>query len=222
MRARSRLRLVLVHRPDGELVVVAGASRSGKTSYVIQRVRAAPRLLLWDTGDDHRRYGCELIATAADLRARIAGPPKLERIAYQPADPRAQFDFFCRLAWIWLRLARGVLVVEELADVTHPGKAPPAWGAICRKGLRYGPSIYAITQRPSESDKTALGNASLVVCHRMQRADDELYMAKELRVPVADLQKLQPFEWIERPAGGLATRRAAVRSCASGAPSRAK
>lgn len=193
---------MLVHRPDGELVLVAGASRSGKTSYVVHRVRHAPRLLLWDLGDDHRRYNCELIRGAAELRDRIAGSPKLERIAYAPGDPRAEFDFFCRLAWIWIRQARGTLVVEELADVSHAAKAPPAWGAIVRKGLRYGPSIYAITQRPSESDKTALGNASLVVCHRMARAEDEEYMAKQLRVPVADVQNLPPFAWISRDQAG--------------------
>lgn len=213
---------MLVHRPDGELVLVAGASRSGKTSFVVHRVRQAPRLLLWDTGDDCRRYECEPIVTPAALRDRIAGPPKLERLAYVPTDARAEFDFFCRLAWVWLRLARGTLVVEELADVTHPGKAPAAWGAICRKGLRYGPSIYAITQRPSESDKTALGNAGLVVCHRMQRAKDELYMADELRVPVADVQKLQPFQWIARDALGRVSRSAGLKSCAPSRPIRAK
>lgn len=212
---------MLVSRPDGELVVVTGASRSGKTSYVVQRVAHAPRLLLWDTGDDARRYDCELIRTAAELRARIAAGPKLDRIAYAPTDPRAEFDFFCRLAWAWIRQARGALVVEELADVTHAGKAPAAWGAICRKGLRYGPTIYAITQRPSESDKTALGNASLVVCHRMARAKDELYMADELRVPVAQVQALQPFQWIARDALGRVTTSAErPKSCARGAQKR--
>lgn len=211
---------MLVHRPDGELVLVAGASRSGKTSYVVHRVRHAPRLLLWDTGDDCRRYGCELIRTPAELRERISAPPKLERLAYASQDPRAEFDFFCRLAWIWIRQARGALVIEELADVTHSGKAPAAWGAICRKGLRYGPSIYAITQRPSESDKTALGNASLVVCHRMQRAKDELYMAEELRVPLAEVQRLVPFRWIARDALGLITRGGAPIARATGAKNR--
>jgi hypothetical protein len=88
--------------------------------------------------------------------------------------------------------------VEELADVTSPGKAPVYWGEIVRKGLRYGPQIYALTQRPSESDKTVMGNVSIIHCHQMARSEDSAYMARELRIELALVDHLLPFHWIER------------------------
>lgn len=192
-----------VTRPDGELVVVTGATRSGKTSWVAQQVATAPRLLVWDSaGDWHLKYNCEKITTPAELRARLTPPAKLERLAYvRPVTP-AEFDFFCRLAWVWVRAARGALVIEELADVTHPGKAPVAWGEIIRKGLRYGPTIYALTQRPSESDKTALGNSTRIHSHRMNFPADRAYLAGCLGVPVAEVERLAPLEWLERDLAG--------------------
>jgi hypothetical protein len=198
---------MVVTRPDGELVVVAGASRSGKTTYVVDQVRAAPRLLVWDAKGEWWRHDCRTITQPAELRELVArNPPAVERVAYaRPCTP-AEFDFFCRCAWVWIRQARGALVVEETADVTNPGKAPTAWGEILRKGLAFGPAIYAVTQRPSESDKTAIGNCSRVHCHRMGRAADARYMAAELRVDVAEVERLKPFEWIERDALGQVTR----------------
>jgi hypothetical protein len=122
-----------------------------------------------------------------------------------------EFDAFCRLAWVWIRAARGALVIEELASVTTPGKAPPAWGDIVRAGLRYGPSLYALTQRPSESDKTVMGNATVIHSHAMARANDRRYMAAELDTDPAELAKLRPLEWVERDRRTGELRRGKVR-----------
>ena len=122
-----------------------------------------------------------------------------------------EFEIFAALAWVWIRQARGALIIEELAAVTSPGKAPAAWGQVCRAGLRYGPRIFAITQRPAESDKTAIGNATLVHCHQLAREADERYMARELRVDPAELGKLRPLDWIERDRRTGAHRRGRVK-----------
>lgn len=116
------------------------------------------------------------------------------------ADMGAQFDGFCRLAYIAMRAHPGevTVIVEELADVTSPGKAPPGWGVIVRRGLRYGPQLYAVTQRPSESDKTVMGNASIFHCHSMARADDARYMAREMRIDQEKIDALRPLQFIER------------------------
>lgn len=196
-----------VTRPDGELVTVYGASRSGKTAYVAQQVASAPRLLAWDAAEDWSlKYNCQRIASPLELRARIAAGPKLERLAYVRPCTAREFEFFCRLAWVWIRQARGALIVEELADVTHPGKAPVAWGEIIRKGLRYGPRIFALAQRPSEADKTVLGNSSRIHAHRLAFPSDRAYMAACLGVPMLELEKLAPLEWIERDQLGRVTR----------------
>lgn len=169
------------------------------------------RLLAWDAaGDWAIRYGCELVQSPRDLAA-LCSRKENRRIAYQVPVSRASFDIFCKLAWVWVRLGAGALVVEELADVTSPGKAPAAWGEIVRKGLRYGPRVYALTQRPSESDKTALGNASIVHCGRMTFPADQAYMAGVLAVPLERVQSLRPLEYLERDTRELVTRAGRVR-----------
>ena len=167
----------------------------------------APRVLVWDSVGEWADIGnCERITDARELARRCAPPARSERLAFVAPITAASFDVWCKLAWIWLRVAPGVLVVEELADVTSPGKAPPAWGEIIRKGLRYGPHIYALTQRPAESDKTCIGNASVIHCHRLARAQDRTYMARELDTEQAELDALRPLDFIERDANGRITR----------------
>jgi len=154
-------------------------------------------------GEFSTDYRCSGTNDPAVLhRASLSSAPV--RLGYTAPVSPATFDTFCRLAWVWLRVnARAgqsvAIVVEEMADVTTPGKAPPAWGEIVRKGLRFGPRIYALTQRPAESDKTVVGNANLLHCHAMARADDARYMARELRVgpELVDALRLDRFEWLE-------------------------
>lgn len=199
----GRLTVALERRPDGRLVVVCGASRSGKTIWTRRQTERAPRLLVWDSVGEWSDVGnCERITDLRELARRCAPPARSERLAFVGPITPAMFDAFCRLAWVWVRVAPGVLVIEELADVTSPGKAPPAWGEIVRKGLRYGPHIYALTQRPAESDKTVIGNASVIHCHRMARSMDRGYMARELDISQDQLDALKPLDFIERDATG--------------------
>lgn len=188
----------LIRRPDGSLYVATGATRTGKTTWVSQRVAHASRLLVWDSADEWSRWRCLRVTSLADLAQHVKPNAPDRRIAFVAPVSADNFGFFCRLAWIYVRGQVGTVVVEELADVTTPGKAPLYWGELVRKGLRYGPEIYALTQRPSESDKTVMGNASVLHCHQMARAEDSRYMARELRVDQQLVDKLLPFHWIER------------------------
>ncbi len=154
-------------------------------------------------GEFSADYRCRAVRSIVDLHALALSTAPVRAGFVVPVTP-VTFDVFCRFAWIWIRVnARAgnsvAIVVEEMADVTTPGKAPAAWGEIVRKGLRFGPRIYALTQRPAESDKTVVGNANLLHCHAMSRANDARYMAAELRVEPAavDALRLDRFEWIE-------------------------
>ena len=99
---------------------------------------------------------------------------------------------------VWMKAAPGSLVVEELADVTSPGKAPEGWGELIRKGRHYGGSIYALTQRPAESDKTIAGNADIIHTGRLSFPRDRKTMAEYLDVPVSKITALPSLHWIER------------------------
>jgi len=189
--------VTLERRREGRLYVVAGASRSGKSVWTAQQVARARRLLVWDLlGEWSMRYRCRRVGPSYDS---LLDALELQgRFAFHAVDMVETFETFCELAWCWLRLAPGVLVVEETASVTSPGKAPPAWGRIVRMGLRYGVDIYALTQRPAESDKTAFGNASLIHAGRATTPGDRRTLAEYLDVPVDDVGRLKPLEWIER------------------------
>ncbi len=164
-----------------------------------------PRLLVWDSKAEFARdYRCSGSSDPTVLRS-VALSTRPVRFAFTAPVTAANFDLFCRLAWVWIRVNANArhsiaLVVEELADVTSPGKAPAAWGEIVRKSMELHPRVYALTQRPAESDKTILGNCFTLHCHAMSRADDRRAMARELDVEqrVVDELRHDRKEWIER------------------------
>lgn len=176
---------------------------SGKTTWVRQQVKAVTRLLVWDGKgiDWGERERCRVITSPQDLRAVLfKSDGRISRYSYRVPVSRANFDVFCRLAWVWGRLSPGVIIIDEIADVTSPGKAPQAWGEIARKIRAFGTDVYVTTQRPQECDKTAQGNATIFHCGRMSDADDQKYVARRLLggVDVKLVSALLPLQWIER------------------------
>lgn len=188
---------------DGRLIVIAGASRSGKTAYTERRTRAARRVVAYDP----EAQWCDLkgwrkVASRADLWQAIQAPGRL-RLAYVPGgDIEAEFDYLCECVLYAARYIEPLdFVAEELADVSRPGKAPPGWGMLVRRGLKRGVTIYAISQRWAEADKTAVGNASEFVLFRMSSGDDVRYMSRKTRVEESLLDVLKPLEYVQYDAG---------------------
>lgn len=189
---------------DGKLVLAVGASRSGKTAWVKNAIAEATRLLVWDVEGQYAGRDVVRLTTRRELVHVVencAGPGRFAFVAPQLTD----FDYWCRCAFVFARIgARAglhtVIVAEELADVTSPGKAPEGWGIMVRRGLKYDCDIYAITQRPSESDKTVCGNASVIHCCGLQRYQDRKYMAAEMDIDPGDIAGLnrQKLEFIEK------------------------
>jgi hypothetical protein len=183
---------------DGRLTVVSGASRCGKSTHVARLVRAARRVVAWDPEAQWcEQPGFRKVTTRKELLAAIqtAGHMKLAYVA--GGDLKAEFDFCC---WAVMYAGRYIapldFIAEELADVTTPSKAPGNWGILVRRGLKRGINIYAISQRWSEADKTAIGNASEYICF-MSRPRDLDYVSRNTGVPLEDLAGLKPFEFIQ-------------------------
>lgn len=183
---------------DGRLIIVSGASRSGKTAWVNQQTKREKRLIVWDI----EAQWCELpgfkkITSRGDLFAAI-NTDKAQKLAYVAGgdDMRDEFNFWAACVMLWGRYRGGcVAIAEELADVSTPAKAPQEWGILLRRGLKRGITIFAISQRWAEADKTAIGNASEFVVFRAA-GDDVQYMARKARIPVTKLESLQPLEFI--------------------------
>jgi hypothetical protein len=178
-------------KTPARIILVCGGSSTGKSAWVKQQVAKARRCVVWDITGEYIRAGFVPVFTAADLIGALSR--REGRFAFVPRSV-SLFDFFCRAAFAW---GRCVVVVEELADVTSPGKAPPGWGSIIRRGRHRGLTVYGITQRPAESDKTIIGNCTLIHCCKLKRAPDRAYIAREMDVPQAKLDALKPLEWIE-------------------------
>ncbi len=178
----------------GRLTAAIGSSRSGKTQFVTSQIKGKNRVLIWDIkGEYPAKFRARNPGQLLDLVKLLAGKPGV--IAFTP-DKLSDFDFFCRVAQTWVKSQYvegqpSVLIFEETADVTSPGKAPEGYGVILRRYLSYGVDIYAITQRPAESDKTAVGNASIVRVCRLQLARDRKSVASDTGLPLSVVESLK-------------------------------
>lgn len=183
---------------DGRLYVIAGASRSGKTAWTRKQTAKARRVFAWDPEDQWAALpGFRKVTTRAELlaAAQRAGPVKVAYVAGGALAP--EFDFFAGCAMYAARYVGPCdVIAEELADVTTPSKAPGNWGILLRRGLKRGATIWAISQRWSEADKTAVGNASDFVVFRQSSGDDVRYLSRKTRIDEAELSGLAPLQFV--------------------------
>lgn len=183
---------------DGRLWVTAGASRSGKTAWVRKQTAKARRVIAWDPEDQWAALpGYERVTTRAALLAACQRPGPV-KVAYVAGGKlAAEFDFWAGCVMYSGRYIGPLsAIAEELADVTTPAKAPGNWGILLRRGLKRGITIFAISQRWAEADKTAMGNASAYVIFRQATGPDAGYMARYTRVPVEEINALPPLSFV--------------------------
>lgn len=183
---------------DGSLIVVSGASRSGKTAWVKKQVNTERRIIAWDPEDQWAQVRGYIKCTNRKQLFEACQTKGAAKIAYVAGgDLKSEFDFWAAIVMYAGRyLAPVVAIAEELADVTTPSKAPGNWGILIRRGLKRGITIYAISQRWAEADKTAVGNASRFVLFRQSSGDDVLYLSRKTRVPSNELEGLKPLEFV--------------------------
>ncbi|MFO0255639.1 MAG: hypothetical protein ACK52V_16130 [Betaproteobacteria bacterium] len=184
-------------RNNAAILGFIGASGSGKSRSIRAHLeRAKPRrLVLWDPMDEY----ADLAQAQPTLVATFASVARGVPARYVPRggmDTWAQqFGAFCAGAY---QLGRMTVVIEELADVTQPAFAPPAWARCTRSGRHQGLVILAASQRPASIDKSFLGNCSRVRCFRLNWTGDVRVMAGILGTPPEELQRLVPGQWVER------------------------
>lgn len=192
---------------DGRLYVIGGASRSGKTAWTRRQAAKQARVMAWDPEAQWCDVpGFRKVTTPAELIA-WAQKPGAYRVAFVAGgDLKKAFDLFCGCAMYAGRHVGPLHVIaEELADVTTPSKAPGNWGILVRRGLKRGVTIWAISQRWAEADKTAVGNASDFVVFRQSSGDDVRYLTRKTRIPEAEIESLVPLQFVHLDAltGGI-------------------
>ena len=174
---------------------VSGARGSGKSSWLKQYARGFGRVLVWDPMHEYAEaFGVSPVGSLSAL-VEAKGAPIC---VFAPDDPALvsakAFDFFCLVAWT---RGAGLVLVDELATVTHAGKALGWWGRLIREGRHRQIEIAGAAQRPAEIDKTIIGNATRLVVFRLGRRADRVLMAEELDIERAQIDALKPLEFID-------------------------
>lgn len=182
---------------DGRLIVVSGASRCGKSTQVAREAAAEYRVLAWDP----EAQWCELpgfrkVTTRKELLQSIQTPGHMKIAYVAGGDLKEEFNFWAGCVMYAGRyIAPLVAIAEELADVTTQSKAPGNWGILIRRGLKRGITIYAISQRWAEADKTAMGNASEYLVFA-SRGEDVAYISRKTMIAIEEIAALKAFEFI--------------------------
>lgn len=179
-------------RRRDSVTFVAGARGSGKSSWLKQYARGFGRALVWDPMHEYgQALGVDVVRQPSDLAALYRSAPVLV-FAPEVVNPDV-FDFFSHVAW---ERGAGLVLADELATVTHAGKASGWWGRLIREGRHRQIEIAAAAQRPAEIDKTIIGNATRLIVFRLGRLADRRLMAEELDIDRAEIDRLEPLEFI--------------------------
>jgi hypothetical protein len=184
---------------SGQSWGVLAASEMGKGVWLKQRLSSLKpaRLLIWDTNDEYDRQA-RAVATLAELVQAIAAPRFAVRYvprSRKDKDLRAEFETFCLIAYA---AKESVIVVEELADVTSPSFAPPAWRKLNTRGRHHqGLTIYWCSQSPAFVDKASMGNATHLHVGYLGEPRHRQAAAAHLGCTADDIDALKQFEFIE-------------------------
>jgi hypothetical protein len=189
-------------------IAVFGARGTGKTAWTIQQLeRIQPRrLLVWDFKHDPplRVIGQGVTSLAELARAAMEPTFKLRYLVDHSKDVQAQFDLFCRICW---EAGNLTMFVDELPEVTKANRAPPAWRRCVNVGRQYtaGGQVKTLTiigagQRPSECDKSFIGNCDVIHTGRLGDIADADKLARSWGMKAGELANLPDLHWREKHA----------------------
>jgi hypothetical protein len=177
-----------------EHVYICGDTGTGKSSTIKEVIKKAPRVLVYDADKEYAGLaGFVCVTSPAELAYVLSKAPKARKKIAFVDESQEFFEFFCECAFKW---SNCVVVAEEIADVTNTGKAKKQWGKLIRRGRKYGIKIIAVTQRPSEADKTILANAAVIRIYALGRHLDREAVGREVSLKADDLLMV-PLEYIE-------------------------
>lgn len=188
---------------DGEIRIYSGRSRSGKTAKCLIDIEAGKfdTVFVFDIEAQwHLIKGFKKVTSLAEFKRICISGKKGKYALVLNGDLKPKFEDFCKCVFHYASyFGRCAIVAEELADVTTTSKAPPSWGAVCRRILKRGAWVFAISQRWAEADKTAIGNASKIYIFQPATLSDAKYLADKVNMNESDIFNLDydTYEYIE-------------------------
>ena len=187
-----------------EIIAAMGAPGSGKSAWVRRHFLQADRTAIWDFKREYHDVA-HVVDTLAGLIEHLKKPRF--KVAFRPSLNRQlivrQFDMFCRAVYA---AGNCTMLVEELAFVTSPMKAPEAWRLATLTGRTYTlPNgqeshlcIVGTSQRPASVDKDFFGNCTLIHAGRCGTERDARTMGDQLGVPWGDMIALPDLAFVEK------------------------
>jgi hypothetical protein len=181
-----------------------GATGTGKTAWVLQQIAAMTpaRLMVWDFKSDHMLNGLGqgFASWPEFVKACTKQKFTARYLVNQDLDLAQQFDAFCALAW---REGNLMMFVDELAEVTKANKAPANWRKCINVGRSYengtkSISIIGASQRPSEVDKSFIGNCDVLHFGRIGNIAEAKAFSRQLGCDDKELSTLPNLQWIEK------------------------
>lgn len=181
--------------------LLIGTSGSGKSHTAKAAIAKAGRVLVWDPDEDYNLPRLYSLGAFARAVAACIQQGKPLRFALTVDATAGNFEQFCKIITRVMCASRPmVVVVEEVADVVNSGKASHYWGIVARRGRKYGLTLYAVTQRPAECDKTIYSQTPYKWVGVLENEQDRKRLAGLIGVTVADLAGLHPHEaYYKRP-----------------------
>ncbi|HIV71355.1 MAG TPA: hypothetical protein H9903_10525 [Candidatus Aquabacterium excrementipullorum] len=184
---------------SGQSWGVLAASEMGKGVWLKQHLaKLKPkRLLIWDTNDEYAKLATEVTSFGALVAAINMKAFSVRYVPRAKTDKalRAEFETFCLIAYA---AAQSVIVVEELADVTTPQHAAPAWRKLNTRGRHHqGLTIYWCSQSPAFVDKASMGNATHLHVGYLGEPGHRKAAAAHMGCTADDIDALKQFEFIE-------------------------
>lgn len=147
-----------------QIVVLLGQTGSGKSYRLREIIRAAPRVVIYDTlaHPDYDEF--HRISSFPELCRFLASNPPVFRVAYtwdgESVDQEEDFDRVCRAVYLCRNL---VFAVEEVSEFCSPSFLPRPLRRIVALGRHPGISFYCTSQVPSQVHSLIRSQASRII-----------------------------------------------------------
>ncbi len=186
------------------VVVVAGCSGSGKSTFVICYLlngKFTCRFIFDASGEYAERFKIRPCRTVAELNAAVTtGWVIFDPHFLFPGQPEKAFQNFCEWAWTISRGLSGqkILFADEVWKYCSPNAIPRTLALIVQDGRKHGIGLVCSTQRPNRMNEAIIGEATEFVGYRLTGTNKLDYLRRNLdEFPVDELPALRLVDKVE-------------------------
>jgi len=150
-------------------IFLCGSEGCGKGHQAKIISKPETRLVVWDTPADWQPARTKIHGDIRKLRAALLRPHF--RIAFRPDiyELKNQFDEFNKLVFA---VGRMTAIYDELNMVTIPNHTPPSFMNMTSRSRHRGIKMIGMTQRPSETGKSFISNATEIYAGNLAEPAD--------------------------------------------------